>query len=164
MTTAPIALFVYNRPWHTRQTIVALQMNELAGESDLFIFSDAPSNTDAADAVREVREYIRNVTGFKSISIIERSTNFGLAESITDGITRLCVEYGRVIVLEDDLVTAPYFLMFMNRALDLYRARRKCDGHSWLYVSDQNADCGDVLSDGSSFMGLGNVVAGLAVV
>jgi hypothetical protein len=120
MNAAPIALFVHNRPWHARQTITALQMNERAGESDLFIFSDAPTSPETANVVREVREYIGNVKGFKSISIAERNTNLGLAKSIIDGVTRLCDEYGRVIVLEDDLVTSPYFLTYMNDALDLY--------------------------------------------
>lgn len=120
MTFAPIALFVYNRPAHTRQTVEALQKNELAGDSDLFVFSDAPKTAAQADAVREVREYIEQIGGFRSVAIIERKSNLGLARSIIDGVTRLCKEQGRVIVLEDDLVTSPYFLRFMNEALDMY--------------------------------------------
>lgn len=118
---APIALFVYNRPAHTHQTIDALQKNDLAGESDLYIFSDAPKKPEAAEAVREVREYIKTIGGFRSVSIVERDKNWGLANSIIDGVTRLCNEYGRVIVLEDDLVTSPHFLRFMNEALDRYQ-------------------------------------------
>lgn len=118
--TAPIALFVYKRPAHTRQMAEALLKNELAGESDLFIFSDAPKEPEAAEAVREVREYIRTISGFRSVSIVERDRNWGLANSIIEGVTRLCNEYGRVIVLEDDLLTSPYFLEYMNNALDRY--------------------------------------------
>ncbi len=99
---------------------MALQQNEGAGESDLFIFSDAPKSADTADAVQEVREYVRNVKGFSAIHIIEQATNLGLAKSIVDGVTRLCNTFGKVIVLEDDLVTAPYFLSYMNSALDAY--------------------------------------------
>lgn len=117
---APITLFVYNRPAHTRQTVEALLKNELAGESDLIIFSDAAKKPEAAEAVGEVRKYIKTITGFKSLSIIERDKNWGLADSIIDGVTRLCSEYGRVIVLEDDLITSPHFLRFMNDALDMY--------------------------------------------
>jgi GT2 family glycosyltransferase len=118
---APIALFVYNRPVHARQTVEALQKNELAGESDLFIFSDAPKKPEAAAAVGEVRKYIKSISGFKSVIIVERDRNFGLANSVIDGVTRLCDEYGRAIVLEDDLLTSPYFLRFMNEALDRYQ-------------------------------------------
>lgn len=125
MKLAPIALFVYNRPQHTRQTVEALQKNELAGESDLVIFSDAPKTPEAAEAVREVREYIKSISGFRSVSIVERDKNWGLANSIIDGVTRLCNEYGRVIVLEDDLVAAPHFLDFMNHALDNYELEQQ---------------------------------------
>lgn len=117
---APIALFVYNRPVHTRQTVEALRENDLSKNSDLIVFSDAPKSAAQTEVVREVREYIRQIGGFKTVTIVERETNFGLARSIIDGVTMLCEEYGRVIVLEDDLVTSPYFLQFMNEALDMY--------------------------------------------
>ena len=125
MTPAPIALFVYNRPWHTRQTVEALQKNTVAVGSELVIFSDAPKNFAAAAAVRAVREYLKQVDGFKSTTVIERTENLGLASSIIDGVTRLTEQYGRVIVLEDDLVTSPHFLEYMNAALDRYDAEER---------------------------------------
>jgi hypothetical protein len=118
---APVTLFVYNRPAHTRRTVEALRKNELASESDLIIYSDAPKKPEAAEAVREVREYIRTISGFRSVSIVERDKNWGLANSIIDGVTTVVNRYGRIIVLEDDLVTSPYFLQFMNEALDRYQ-------------------------------------------
>lgn len=131
---APITLFVYNRPAHTRQTVEALLKNELAGESDLIIFSDAPKKPDAAEAVREVREYIRTITGFRTVRIVERDRNWGLANSIIDGVTSVVNERGRIIVLEDDLVTSPYFLRFMNDALDLYeREESVISIHGYIY-------------------------------
>lgn len=118
---APIALFVYNRISHSRLTIEALAKNVLASESDLVIFSDAPKSAAHMDAVSEVRRYIRDVEGFKSITLIEREENFGLARSISEGVTSLVNDYGRVIVLEDDLVTSPHFLTYMNEALVAYK-------------------------------------------
>ena len=120
MMPAPIVLFVYNRPAHTSRTVEALLKNELAGVSDLIIYSDAPTRPEAADAVREVREYIRSIAGFRSVSIVERETNFGLARSIIDGVTAIVNKYGRIIVLEDDMVTSPYYLAYMNEALEKY--------------------------------------------
>lgn len=120
MTCAPVALFVYNRPDHTRQTIEALLANPLANQTPLHVFSDAPRNESASLAVAEVRSYIRSIAGFKSVTIIERETNFGLARSIIDGVTALCEECGRVIVMEDDLITSPHFLSYMNDALMRY--------------------------------------------
>ena len=118
---APVALFVYNRPVHTKATVEALLRNDLASHTDLHIFSDAPKKPAAEASVREVREFIRAVRGFKSITIVEREKNFGLANSIIDGVGNLCERHGRVIVIEDDLVTAPNFLPFMNDALEKYK-------------------------------------------
>jgi len=118
---APIVLFVYNRPWHTQQTIEALQKNDFANESELFIYSDGPKDEQAIVNVAKVREYIHTIEGFKNISIIERNKNWGLADSIIEGVTKIVNKYGRVIVLEDDIVTSPYFLRFMNGGLEFYQ-------------------------------------------
>ena len=118
---APIALFVYNRPRHTRQTVEALLQNSQAKESDLYIFSDAPKNEVAREAVEEVRRYIKHISGFKKVNVVERDTNWGLANSVINGVTKLCEEFGTVIVLEDDLVVSPNFLEFMNISLDRYQ-------------------------------------------
>lgn len=120
-TYAPILLFVYNRPIHVRRTVEALRANHLAAESDLFIYSDAARDDNARAAMEEVRAYIRNIQGFRSVSLTERQENWGLARNIIDGVTTLVNRFGRVIVLEDDLVTSPYFLTFMNDALETYK-------------------------------------------
>lgn len=117
---APVALFVYKRLDHARRTVGALQRNLLAQDSDLIIFSDAAKRQESEAQVQAVRDYIRTISGFRSVTIIERERNFGLAASIFDGVTRICDEWGRIVVLEDDLVTAPHFLNYMNDALDCY--------------------------------------------
>lgn len=121
MELSPVVLFVYNRPWHTKQTVEALQKNELAYESELFIYSDEAKNEDARKSVAEVREYIDKVDGFKQVTVIKREQNLGLANSVIDGVTEIVNKYGRVIVLEDDLITSSYFLKFMNEALEFYK-------------------------------------------
>ncbi|TVO60279.1 glycosyltransferase family 2 protein [Denitromonas ohlonensis] len=118
---APVALFVFNRPEHTRRTLEALRLNALAEATPLHIFSDAPRDDWDGTAVQQVREAIRAAEGFASVTIVERECNMGLAASIIDGATQLCRQYGQVIVLEDDLLTAPTFLTYMNDALDRYR-------------------------------------------
>ena len=118
---APIVLFVYNRPEHTQKTLDSLAANFLANESELFIYSDAPKNQSETEKVKAVRYIVKNIKGFKSVNIIERDTNWGLAGSIIDGVTNIVNKYGKVIVLEDDMVTSPFFLQFMNKALDYYK-------------------------------------------
>ena len=120
-TYAPILLFVYNRPEHLKQLIASLQANAEAAQSLLFIYTDAARNKADEEQVNKVREVIRHIDGFASIEVIERATNWGLARNIIGGVTEQIRRYGRVIVLEDDLVVAPYFLRFMNDALEAYK-------------------------------------------
>jgi hypothetical protein len=134
---APIGLFVYNRFLHTKKTIEALQKNVLAKESDLFVFSDGPKDTESDATIEKIRQYTRGVEGFRSVTLVEHKTNQGLAVSIVTGVTRLCEEYGRVIVVEDDLVTSPLFLTFINAALDYYsREKRVWHISGWNYPID----------------------------
>lgn len=121
METAPIILFTYNRPAHTRRALESLRRNALAAESELFVYSDAARDEADREAVAEVRRIIHDARGFKAVHIVERDENQGLARNIIDGVTRVTDRYGRVIVLEDDLVVAPHFLQFMNDALETYK-------------------------------------------
>ena len=176
MNLAPIVLFVYNRPKHTRQTIEALLDNPLAPQSHLYIYSDGAKDHDTKEQVQAVRDYLHELRtthdlsaqskqantetqstaarhqgthttaphalesraaeshtqtspttprGFASITIIERKRNFGLAESIIDGVTTIIKKHGKIIVLEDDIVTSPTFLTYMNRALEHYASQPK---------------------------------------
>ncbi|HZX59544.1 MAG TPA: glycosyltransferase, partial [Mucilaginibacter sp.] len=117
---APIALFVYNRPEHTRRTLAYLQKNLLADESRLFIFSDGPKNEADKAKVEEVRQLVKEATGFKSVKVFEKDENLGLANSIISGVTKLVNEYDKVIVFEDDLLSSPYTLQYFNEALTRY--------------------------------------------
>lgn len=119
-TYAPIALFTYARANHTRQTVESLLQNREASKSELYVFSDGPKTEEKREAVEENRRYIRSITGFKAVHIVEREKNWGLANSLIAGITDVIREYGRVIVVEDDLILSPYFLRFMNDALEKY--------------------------------------------
>ena len=121
MKLAPILLFVYNRPDHVKRGIESLLANNLAKDSELYIFSDAAKNSEIQTDVDEVRRFIHTIQGFKEIHYVERTENWGLARNIIDGVTSLVNQYGKVIVLEDDLIVAPYFLQFMNDALETYQ-------------------------------------------
>ncbi len=122
MPHAPIALFVYNRPDHTRRAVDSIRRNALAADSELHVFSDGPRSQQAAARVDAVRDYIRRIEGFAKVIVYEKECNQGLAKSIIDGVSRLCEQYGRLIVVEDDLLLAPQFLAYMNFALERYRS------------------------------------------
>ncbi|HEY8781982.1 MAG TPA: glycosyltransferase [Mucilaginibacter sp.] len=122
---APIALFVYNRPEHTRRTLTYLQKNSLAEESRLFIFSDAAKTDEDKVKVEQVRQLLKEVTRFKTVKVIVRKENMGLANSIISGVTQLVNEYGKVIVFEDDLLSSPFTLQYFNEALNRYADEEK---------------------------------------
>ena len=134
MNLSQIVLFVYNRLDHTKQTIEALQKNELANQSELIIYCDNAKNEDAKKNVDEVRSYIDSIDGFKKVTVIKREKNWGLANSIIDGVTTVVNQYGRIIVLEDDMVVSPYFLEYMNEALEnFFDDDRVISVHGYVY-------------------------------
>ncbi|OSQ31882.1 hypothetical protein TH468_07710 [Thalassospira sp. MCCC 1A03138] len=116
----PVALFAYRRIQHLRLVVKSLQENTLASETDLFIFCDGAKSPDDVDAVTEVRSFCRRVSGFRSVTVIERDHNLGLSASIVDGVSQLCNEYGFVAVVEDDVIVSRHFLSWVNAALKKY--------------------------------------------
>lgn len=118
---APICLFTYNRLEETKKTIAALQQNNLAKESELFIFSDGWKNVDDKKKIENLRSFLKTITGFKSITVFESPRNKGLAQSIISGVTKIINLYDNIIVLEDDLITSRNFLDFMNQSLVYYK-------------------------------------------
>ncbi|MGI6073675.1 MAG: glycosyltransferase family 2 protein [Fermentimonas sp.] len=128
MSASPILLFVYNRPAHTLKTLEALRKNHLSESSKLYVFSDGAKCDKDKEKVGEVRKLIQSINGFKEVEIIERRENFGLAKNIINGVTDIINEHGKVIVVEDDLISSPWFLTFMNEALEKYEDEPKI-GH-----------------------------------
>jgi hypothetical protein len=117
----PVVLFCYNRPAHVKQTLAALAANEGATETPLIVFSDGPSGPAEVQLVESVRAVLAVVKGFKSVRVIASEGNKGLSASVIGGVSEVFSTYEACIVLEDDLVTSPYFLRYMNEALDHYR-------------------------------------------
>lgn len=120
---APIVLFVYDRKEYVQKLINSLSRNDLSKESELFLFSDGPKNEHdkgKVDAVRAYLEEIKNLKIFKNVYIRYSKENKGLAKSVIGGVSEVIEQYGKVIVLEDDLIVSPHFLKFMNQSLDYY--------------------------------------------
>ena len=134
---APIVLFVYNRPELALKTLECLAKNREAENSILYIYSDGPkagAGESHQGKIEQVRKVIRSKQWCKEINIIESEKNKGLANSIMDGVTSVVNDHGKIIVMEDDLITSPYFLKFMNEALDYYESEEKVISiHGYLY-------------------------------
>ena len=120
---APIIVFCYNRPGHLEQTLDALSRNELADQSTLYIYCDGPkegASKEMRQKIADVRQVVRKRQWCKEVHVIEAEQNKGLAGSIIDGVTDVVNRHGNVFVLEDDLVSSPHMLKFVNNALDFY--------------------------------------------
>ncbi len=125
---APIVLFVYNRPEHTLATLQSLKNNNLAADSVLFIYADGPKNNASEtemEKINKTRNIIKQEQWCKEVFIIESETNKGLANSIVNGITQVVNKYGKIIVLEDDLLFSKGTLQYFNEALELYEKVEK---------------------------------------
>lgn len=149
MKHAPVALFAYKRPEHTRRALEALSRCELAAESVLYIFCDGAKRPEDAAAVQQVRDVAAERQWCGTVEVIASEANKGLAQSITQGVSRLCEEYGRVIVLEDDLIVSPYFLRYMNEALDRYQNEEQV-----MQISGYMFDAGLALNTDAIFLSL----------
>ncbi len=128
MSYAPIIIFVYNRADHFIQVYNALAACKEAKESELFIFSDGAKNEAGKEKVNEVRAAvaaIKDSGDFKSVTVTESPVNKGLAASVIAGVTEITNKYGKAIVVEDDCKVSPFFLDFMNKALDFYESNKK---------------------------------------
>lgn len=123
---SPVVLFVYNREGHAAKTLEALSRNQLAEQSRVFVFSDGPKTEKDKEKVKRVRETLEQYQGdFLEFEVIKADNNRGLANSVILGVTEIIKKYGKVIVLEDDIVTTPYFLSYMNQALDYYETNER---------------------------------------
>jgi hypothetical protein len=139
MPLAPVIMFVYNRPEMAEQTLRSLQKNELAAQSDLFIYSDGPKDDATAgqiEKIKKVREVIRREKWCGNVNIIERDRNMGLAPSVISGVSDAVNKFGKVIVIEDDVLLSPYFLNYMNDALNAYETNERIlSVGSWNYFA-----------------------------
>lgn len=129
---APVAMFVYNRADNTQKTIEHLLRNTLAAETDLYVFSDGGKNEESWKMVNEVRSYLHKVKAeitqthaLRSMTIVERPENIYLERNITEGIAQVFETHDRIIVLEDDICTSPYYLQYMNDAFEMYKDNQK---------------------------------------
>src|SRR5262249_7004873 len=116
---APIALFVFRRPEKTRAALESLARCRGVDNSDLHIFCDGPRDANDDRAGAGGRAIVGAFDQPQKTPVIFTETQ-GLSRSIITGVTRLCEQYGRVIVVEDDLTVSSTFLDYMNTGLDTF--------------------------------------------
>lgn len=116
---APILIFAYRRPVHLQKTLTSLMRCEGFSNSPVIIYGDGPRNADEEDKVVATRELARAMLGEKALYYFSKK-NLGLARSVIQGVTDTVRQFGRVIVVEDDLEFGSGFLRYINQAIDRY--------------------------------------------
>ncbi|MBD5261472.1 MAG: glycosyl transferase [Bacteroides sp.] len=119
---SPIIIFAFNRLDSIMATVDALRLNPEAQASDLFVFVDGPRphKEGESEKVGRVRDFVKNISGFKSVAYTFSEENKGLAPSIISGVSQVMDKYGKAIVVEDDLYVSKSFLRFMNQMLETF--------------------------------------------
>lgn len=141
---APIVFFAFRRPLTTLQSLYTLSRCPEAADSTLYVFCDAAKNAQDEANVRRTREVVRAHPWCARVEVIEAAQNLGLAQSVIGGVTRVCQEHGRVIVVEDDLLLARGFLAYMNESLRRYASHERVmsiSGHTFAASHSEPRAC-----------------------
>lgn len=141
---SPVVLFTYKRPVHTKMVLEALSNCDLKEHTDVIIYADGLKST-ATDKDKEDIEKTRQVLldyqsnhTFKSLELHLSDQNNGIAYSVKKGAKEQLDNYGKVIIMEDDIVPQKGFLKYMNEALDKYESQNKVWGISGYAFPLQN--------------------------
>lgn len=132
----PILLITYNRPVHTRRVLEALSANLLADKSDLYVYVDGPKEGASEEDRRKIEEVKRVALERKwcgSVTLRASEHNRGCRDAVIYAISDMFKSCELLIILEDDIITSPAFLTYMNKALERYKDRKtvfSISGHS----------------------------------
>lgn len=121
---APVIMFIYNRPAHTRRTLEALSNNYGADKTTLYIFADgAQENATQEDLKRieQVRYLALEKPWCREVFLTVREKNMALEDNVINGVTEIMSKHEKAIILEDDIITSTYFLNYCNDGLEMYR-------------------------------------------
>lgn len=117
-------LLGYNRPIQMRGLIQSLAPVK---PKLILIAVDGPRTYRANDVelVRQTQDLASEITWDAEIRTRFRDTNLGLRRAVVDAVTWANSEYGRVIVLEDDVRAGPQLLEFLNHNLSEHQKNTK---------------------------------------
>ncbi len=142
---SPIAFFCFNRPYHTMLSIQALSNNKEAKHTDLYAFIDGHKIISQIHLIDAVEKIILSYKDkFKSLNIVRSNVNLSSAVSQRRGISEVLNNHETVINVEDDVVVSPYFLSYMNKALNKYKNNPKVwhiNGYSYPVNFETKFDC-----------------------
>jgi hypothetical protein len=121
---APVFISVYNRVEHFKKCLISLSKCIGAENTLVYISSDGADKEEDIQKVKEIRKFITNFKGFKSIVPIFSEENTK-GKIMRKAYSIIYEEFDRLIRSEDDNIFAPDFLSFLNEGLDKYEFEEK---------------------------------------
>ena len=78
---APVLIPTLNRYEHFKRCVESLAHCTHADKTDLFIALDYPLKDSHWKGYKKIKQYLSEISGFKTITIIERERNFGAIDN-----------------------------------------------------------------------------------
>ena len=120
--SSPVIVFCYKRPRHLANTLNSLKSCFGFDPCNVTVYCDGPKCESDIPLVHQTRNVAKTILG-DSATYHYSSFNKGLSASLIHGVSSTLSQHGTAIVVEDDLEFSPYFLVYMNHALQLLRHR-----------------------------------------
>ena len=118
---APVVVTTLNRTKHFKNCIESLSKCTHADKTDLFIFLDYPLKESHIEGFKKTKEYLSHINGFRTVNVIENSSNIGPICNFFKSQEHVLGLYDRLIFTEDDNQFSPNFLDYLNKGLEKFR-------------------------------------------
>lgn len=118
---APIIIPTLNRYEHFKRCVESLSKCTYASDTDLFIGLDFPPSEKYYEGYNNIKRYLSQIVGFKSVVILDADHNLGVNENCKRMYAYVRERgYKKYIFTEDDNEFSPNFLDYCNWALDYF--------------------------------------------
>jgi hypothetical protein len=117
---SPVLICTLNRYEHFRRCIESLKRCNGSNKTDLYIAFDYPLKNTHWDGYHKIKIYIDEIAGFKSVTVIERTKNYGSRNNYFRAEDIVFEKYDRFIYSEDDNEFSPNFLEYVNKGLEIF--------------------------------------------
>jgi hypothetical protein len=119
VTKTPVALFIFNRPQHTRRVFEVIAQ---ARPAELFVIADGPrfDNEEDERLCRETRDLI-DINWPCKLHMLSSDTNLGCRQRLASGLDWVFAQAEEAIILEDDTLPDLTFFKFCEKLLERYR-------------------------------------------
>lgn len=115
----PVVIFLYNRPKESKDLLCCLLNSNSICNRKVYLFQDGLKQNHNAETWNEVNRMILNWDYPNKIIDVSQS-NYGLAQSVFNGLRKVFETSKGAIILEDDLLVSNDFFEYMDQSLKIF--------------------------------------------